>query len=83
MKSIYQTAANLGFDLRTLAYTNLAISYDIFTLFDANRSSIVCDAFLDFSEAFERVWYEGLLYKLKCNRINGLLLLPSTNFFNR
>ena len=34
-------------------------------LFDTNPSSEVRGMFLDISEAFDRVWHKGLLYKLK------------------
>ena len=30
--------------------------------------------FLDVSEAFDRVWHKGLIFKLKQNGINGELL---------
>ena len=30
--------------------------------------------FLDLSKAFDRVWYDGLLYKLKVNGISGNIL---------
>ena len=52
----------------------IAITHDIFTVFDANPSSVVRGAFLDLSEAFGRVWHKELLYKLKCNGINGPIL---------
>ena len=52
----------------------IAITHDIFTVFDANPSSVVRGAFLDLSEAFGRVWHKGLLYKLKCNGVNGPIL---------
>ena len=38
--------------------------------------------FLDISKAFDKVWYEGLIYKLKQNGIKGNLLVTFTNFLN-
>ena len=36
--------------------------------------------FLDISKAFDKVWHEGLLFKLKQNGISGNLLNVITNF---
>ena len=36
--------------------------------------------FLDMSKAFDKVWHEGLLFKLKQNGISGNLLNVITNF---
>ena len=37
--------------------------------------------FLDISKAFDGVWHEGLLYKLKLYGINGSLLNLLKSFF--
>ena len=57
-----------------------AITHDIFTAFDANPSLVVRGAFLDLSIAFDRVRHKGLLYKPKCNGINGPLLSVVESF---
>ena len=36
--------------------------------------------FLDISKAFDKVWHEGLLFKLKLNGISGNLLKVITDF---
>ena len=46
----------------------------IFIAFDANPSLEVRVIFLDLSKAFDRVWYKGLIHKLKNNGIDGNLL---------
>ena len=52
----------------------ITITHYIFTAFDANPSLVVRGTLLDLSKAFDRVWHKGLLYKLKCNGINGPFL---------
>ena len=42
----------------------LAITHEIFEAFDCNPSLEVRSVFLDMSKAFDKVCYEGLLYKL-------------------
>ena len=51
----------------------LAITHDIFETFDVNPSLEVRSVFLDISKAFDKVWHEGLLYKLKSMGISGEL----------
>ena len=46
--------------------------YDAFENYDETRA-----VFLDISMAFDKVWHEGVIFKLKCNAISGNLL----NFF--
>ena len=39
------------------------------------RNAVVYRAvFLDISKAFDKVWHDGIVYKLKCNGISGNLL---------
>ena len=38
--------------------------------------------FLDISEAFDKVWHKGLIFKLKQNGISGNLLSTLTDFLN-
>ena len=51
----------------------LAIIQEIFEAFDCNPSLAVRAVFLDISKAFDKVWHEGLLYKLKSMGISGEL----------
>ena len=43
----------------------LSITYDSYKSLDANPSFEVRGIFLDMSKTFDRVWHEGLLFKLK------------------
>ena len=43
--------------------------YESFEKFDETRA-----VFLDISKAFDKVWHEGIIFKLKCNGISGNLL---------
>ena len=53
----------------------LAITHKIYKLFDACLN--IRAVFLDISKAFDKVWHQGLLYKLKQNSILGNLLETS------
>ena len=43
----------------------LSITHDIFTGFDSTPLLDTRGVFLDISKAFDRVWHEGLVFKLK------------------
>ena len=50
-----------------------AITHEIFEAFDCNPSLDVRSVFLDISKAFDKVWHEGLFYKIKSMGISGEL----------
>ena len=51
----------------------LGITHEIFEAFDCNPPLEVRSVFLDISKVFDKVWHEGLLYKLKSMGISGEL----------
>ena len=57
----------------------LSITHEIYKAFDANPSLDVRGVFLDLSKAFDRVWHDGLMYKLNtlgiCGNSYGLIHL--------
>ena len=52
----------------------ISITYTIFKAFDCNPSLDVHSVYLDISKAFDRVWHDGLIYKLKRCGVSGKLL---------
>ena len=48
------------------------ITHEIYQSFDDNLE--VRNIFLDISKAFDKVWYKGLIYKLKENGKSGNIL---------
>ena len=62
-----------GFKPKDFCFNQLlCISHDIYQSFDDGLETRA--VFLDISKAYDKVWYEGLLYKLKQNSISGNLL---------
>ena len=60
----------------------LAITHEIFEAFDCNPSLEVRSVFLDISKAFDKVWHEGLLYKLKSMGFSGELYNILENYLS-
>ena len=57
-------------------------NYKIFEAFVCNPPLEVRSVFLDISKAFDKVWHEGLLYKLKSVGISGELYNPLENYLS-
>ena len=47
---------------------------DVHMSFDHRKSLEVRAVFLDISKAFDKVWHEGLLFKLQQNGVSGVVL---------
>ena len=60
----------------------LPITHEIFEAFDCNPPLEVRSVFLDTSKAFDKVWHEGLLYKLKSMGISGELYNLLENYLS-
>ena len=58
----------------------ISITHTIFTAFDCNPPLDVRSVYLDISKAFDRVWHDGLIYKLKRCGVSGQLLSLIQNF---
>ena len=56
----------------------LCITHDIYQSLDDGLETRA--VFLDISKTFDKVWHEGLLFKLKQNGISGNLLNVITDF---
>ena len=58
------------------------IAHDIHTAIDYNPPKDVRAVFLDISKAFDKVWNDGLLYKLIRNGVNGKILSILESFLS-
>ena len=60
----------------------ISITHSIYSSFDCNPSLEVRGVFLDISKAFDRVWHDALLFKLRSNGINGNLYFLIKSFLS-
>ena len=60
----------------------LSIVHDIYVSFDQSPTLEVRANFLDISKAFDKVWHEGLIFKLEHIGISGNLLSLLKSFLN-
>ena len=61
----------------------LYLTHIIHSSFDLNMSREVRHVFLDMSKAFDKVWHEGLLFKLTQNGIFGQILNLLTSYLDK
>ena len=52
----------------------LSITHEMYTAFEDTPSREIRAVFWDLLKVFDRVWHNGLLYKLECNGICGNIL---------
>ena len=64
-------------------YQLLSIVHEIYASFDCNPPRDVRGIFLDISKAFDRVWHEGLIYKIKQIGVTGLPLKLVQSFLSQ
>ena len=60
----------------------MSVLHSIYSDFDHNLSLEVRGNFLDMSKAFDKVWHDGLLYKLESFGISGNLLKLFHSYLN-
>ena len=60
----------------------LSLVHDIHLAFDDSSCLEVRSVYLDMSKAFDKVWHEGLLHKLKANGIEEKLIALLTNYLS-
>ena len=61
-------------------YQLISITSDIYKNFERHDETRA--VFLDISKAFDKVWHDGLIHKLKCNGISGNLLAFFENYIS-
>ena len=82
-KNQFFTKCQSGFLLGGSSISQLlSIVHDINSSFDCDPTIDVRGVFLDISKAFDKVWHDRILFKLKTYSINGklliLILIPCT-----
>ena len=82
IKITFSTTSNQDSDIMTLAYISLLSLHITFSVLLMLTLRWKFGVFLILSKAFNRVWHEGLLYKLKSNGTYGNLFKLIKSFLN-
>ena len=69
-----------GFRQGYCTVDNLFTLHSFFELLKRKKKKLYC-AFIDFEKAFDKIWREGLWYKLLINNINGKMLNVIQNIY--
>jgi hypothetical protein len=59
-----------GFRQNYSTIDNIFTLFSFFQIIKLKKGKLCC-AFIDFEKAFDKVWREGLFYKMMLNKING------------
>ena len=70
-----------GFRRRLSTSDNLFVLQSLFEMSKSTKNKLFC-AFIDFKQAFDNVWRDGLWYKLQKYNINGKCLNLIKNMYN-
>ena len=60
----------------------VSIAHEIYSAFDCNTSLEAQGVFLDLSKVFDKLWHDGLIYKLKLLGISKNLLKLIQNYLD-
>ena len=63
-------------------FTVMSIVHEINSSFDCDPTIDISRVFLDISKAFDKIWHEGILFKLKTYGVDGEVLTLLTNYLH-
>ena len=81
LKTIWFCQTNLVSSKETRANQLLSITHEIYKSFDKDFE--VRGVLLDISKAFDKVWPEGIIFKIKQNGISSKLLNVLSDFLKK
>ena len=82
IKSNFLQNVSLVFSLVIHVFHSYCLLYTKLIFFYCDPTIEVGEVFLDISKAFGKVWYEGILFKLKTYGVNGDVLTFLTNYLH-
>ena len=70
-----------GFRQNYTTIDNIFTFFPFFQILKLKKRKLFC-AFIDFEKAFDKVWREGLFYKMMLNNINGKMYNVIINMYD-